>query len=178
MKVVTIEGIDGAGKTVFYNKIKAEAERQGLTGIGFAELPSDYFFSKYRKDMTDKEIEQLQNEDKAVVYKKYLEEGNRVMLSDRGDVTQKVYNGSKEVSISSNLVLYLSISVEDSLKRIQKRGVDDNLGFENEETLTELKKNYEEVLSREEYEGKVIYIDALKLTEEDVNNVVAYLELM
>src|SRR5699024_6633677 len=82
--------------------------------------------------------------------------GLDVLMGDRGEVSQKVYNGTEKTSIESDVIIYLDISIDEAFKRMSVRGIEDNLGYESREVLTEKRKKYKEILNRD-YKGKVFW---------------------
>src|SRR5699024_9509972 len=155
VRVVSLEGIDGSGKSFLVDRVESGLL---LKGVEVVRLPSRYFFSRYHKGLSDAEVEQLQQDDKKHVYDKHVAKGTRVMLCDRAEVSQKVYNGTVNTSIESDKVIYLDIEVEKALERVNIRGEDDNLGFESKTILEAKKKEYERILKSDKYRNKVDWV--------------------
>lgn len=168
MRVVTIEGIDGTGKTTLLNKLE---DSIGEDLYCFVSFPTERFYKKYNEldkgklqgDAYFKEVNRLQTEDKEYTYKLWKEKGKKVMFCDRFEVSQKVYDGSHLGEITSNiesdLVIYLMGEVENMVERIGERGVEDCLGYEELEELKRLAVRYERILFRQ-YEGRYKIVDA------------------
>ena len=165
MYLVTIEGIDGSGKSTLFERLKECYKRDN---VDYVKFPGGYFFNHYRDNLTDEEIEELQQKDKRIIYEWGRNKQLDVLIGDRGEVSQKVYNGTDKTSIESDLVIYLDIDIEEAFKRIDVRGEEDNLGFENKDVLTEKKKRYEEVLEKE-YKDKVVRFYIKGNMFEDIN---------
>src|SRR5699024_9857823 len=81
------------------------------------KFPGGYFFKHYRDDLTDEEIEELQQKDKSIIYEWGRNKKLDVLIGDRGEVSQKVYNGTDKTSIESDLVIYLDIDIEEAFKK-------------------------------------------------------------
>lgn len=187
MKVISIEGIDGTGKTEL---LKGLERRLGQQDRCFVNFPTERFYERYidlDKDMYRgldyfKEVNLLQSDDKIHTYTYWKQRGKRIMFCDRYDVTQKVYDGSRlgeptvELDTASDLVIYLDVDIETVLARINNRGIDDCLGYEEENTLRELKVRYERILE-EEYSGryKVISISPDDSIDDVLYMVIDYL---
>src|SRR5699024_12562630 len=116
--------------------------------VEYVKFPGGYFFKHYRDDLTDEEIEELQQKDKSIIYEWGRNKKLDVLIGDRGEVSQKVYNGTDKTSIESDLVIYMNIDIEEAFKRIDVRGEEDNLGFENKDVLTEKKNRYKVELDK------------------------------
>lgn len=188
MKVISIEGIDGTGKTALYEGLK---DKLASDDKCFMKFPTKRFYKKYleldkdqyRLDRYFQVVNDLQTEDKAHFYNHWKQQGKKVMICDRYDVSQKVYDGSNlvgqtvEVDMESDFVIYLSTDIETSMKRINKRNAEDMLGYEEKEKLIELKSRYERVLN-EEYQGrhKVIEIKPEDTIEDVLSMVLAYID--
>lgn len=168
LKVISIEGIDGTGKTGVLDGLK---NTLGTEETCFVSFPTKWFYGKYEElkeeyreyggDLLafERKINQLQSEDKLRVYEQLLAEGKKVLYCDRFDVSQKVYNGSvlgeemTDVVVNSDYVIHLDVDVETVLKRISSRGEEDYMGYEQESTLRQLRERYLTVL-KTEYAGK------------------------
>lgn len=188
MKVISIEGIDGTGKTVLLEGLR---EKLSSDDRCFVKFPSKRFYKqyreldkdKYREDSYFKEVNKLQTEDKAFFYDYWQQQGKKIMFCDRYDVSQKVYDGSSlgertiDLDTKSDWVIYLDVDIETILARINERGEDDCLGYEEEEKLRELKLRYERILE-EEYKGsyKVIEISPTDTIEDVLSMVLNHLE--
>lgn len=175
LRVISIEGIDGTGKTTLHNLIRKRLEVN--KEVGFVRFPTEDFYSKYEKrgkikPLTAQEIEEMQSEDKKQTITKLKEHGYKYLFCDRAEVSQIVYNETKETSMESDVVIYLSIELDEALRRIKERKIEDNLGFEQEDTLRELKHRYEEILTSEKYKDKVVEEDVTdqEYTEEFIVN--------
>lgn len=184
LKVISIEGIDGTGKTVLLEGLRDKLNNKDHCFVNF---PTKMFYEKYRELDKDKyreeeyfeEVNRLQTEDKEFFYEYWKQNGKKIMFCDRYDVTQKVYDGSSlgkqtiDLDVKSDLVIYLSADMETILNRIDERGEEDCLGYEEEERLKELEKRYERILE-EEYQGKYKVIE---IGSEDTIEDVLYLVL-
>lgn len=177
MKVINIEGIDGSGKTGLLEDLRKEFGEDKYCYISF---PTRYFYRSYEalKEMGysteefEQEINKLQTQDKKRAYAYWKGEGKEIMFCDRFEVTQKVYNGSSlnvdtvETPIVSDTVVYIDIEVDTVMKRIEERDIEDCLGYEEEDTLRELKKRYDSVLE-DEYQGRVIVFPVTEETTKE-----------
>lgn len=154
MYLISIEGIDGTGKTTLWNRLKTTESINKLKEqytVRFVQFPTSWFFEQLNElekqgTLDDEKVLWLQNEDKKRLVEEMEKRGVGVLICDRGDVSQMVYNKDKEPSIQSDLVVYLHIQLEEALRRIQLREVADNLGFEQEDTLKEIQIDYERII--------------------------------
>src|SRR5699024_11074003 len=155
MRVVSLEGIDGAGKSVLVEYLEKNMKVEGIEVVSF---PSSHFYERYYKGMRGPVVEMIQQEDKKYMYDKHVKKGTKVLLCDRAEVSQMVYNGTEKTSIKSDKVIYLDIEVDKALDRVNERGIEDPLDFEKREVLEDKKKEYERILKSKEYRDKVEWV--------------------
>lgn len=183
LKIINIEGIDGSGKTGLLEDLKEEFKEDKYCFISF---PTSYFYRSYEalkkmgyneKEFA-KEVNRLQTNDKKKAYEYWKGKGKEIMFCDRFDVSQKVYNGSSlkvdtvETPIVSDTVVYIDIEVDTVLKRIEDRNTEDCLGYEEENTLREIKKRYDSVIE-DEYKGRVLVFPVTEgTTKEELTSAV------
>lgn len=162
MYVISIEGIDGAGKTSLLDALQEKIYNQKICFVSF---PTEQFYRRRQQISQDdnytEEINRLQTEDKQDAYHYWERKGMKVMICDRYDVSQKVYDGSSlkqytvDTAIKSDFIIYLNIGVDTVMERIHNRGVEDVLGYEDADRLKQLRMRYERIL-KEEYKNYVI----------------------
>lgn len=163
MKIISIEGIDGTGKTTLLNNIKK------VSGKGkYISFPTEHFFERYntyKQDnlLTESILEKLQSEDKEQAIRKLKEQGYEWVICDRFEVTQIVYNKTQNPRYRSDVVVYLELGIDDVFKRIGARQEEDNLGFETRDKLTQLKEDFEVVLKTDYYRDKVLRYNVLNV---------------
>jgi len=170
MFVVSIEGIDGTGKSTLVDKLEEYVNDIKEVGdnywehIQFTRFPTRYFFERIanfnsKETITDADMLRLQDEDKLHEINKRRQQGCKLLICDRGEVSQRVYNQCENTSIESDFVIYLSIQLEEALRRISTRGVEDNLGFEDGDILKRVQESYKKVLETDQYKNKVKFYD-------------------
>lgn len=176
MRVISIEGIDGTGKTSLLKGLEDEIKSNLIC---FDSFPSEWFRREYEKlkgtlegKEFHKRVNDLHTEDKLRTYKYWKEQGKEVMICDRFELTQKVYDGEMlgqntlDTGITSELVIFLDADVDVVLSRIETREQEDYLDFENKEMLTVMRERYESIIHME-YKDKVRRIHVLKETTKE-----------
>lgn len=181
MYIISIEAIDGSGKTTLAENIKKEIEKRIEQGseiykkVAFVKFPSEHFFSQYsgkKETLSENEIRLLQDRDKLSKINQLEKEGYKVALCDRAEVTQMVYNNDPNPSISSDYIFYIHIELDQAVENINKRKIKDNLGFEEKETLKRLRIKYEDILFSDKYYDKVQVFPFSSLKGEAGNEVI------
>ncbi|QTG87315.1 hypothetical protein [Bacillus amyloliquefaciens] len=162
MIICSIEAIDGAGKTTVFERLKEDRDiNDGSLHIEYARFPTDDFYQMYKRlnKPSGDVFLNLHNEDKRSLVKSARSRGVDLLICDRGDVTQTVYNGqcSKD-TMYSDLVIFLKTSVETAMKRIAHRGSEDIYGFETEDKLKHIANRYLRVLNRLDYRGRYVEV--------------------
>ncbi len=194
--LITIEGIDGSGKTAMVKYL-----RKNFTDICYTSEPTENFeFSRLRP--LDNEYDSIYNfflfTYDRLDHQKYIEENkDKTIISDRyiassiayeGPLIEKLFgnkdetikymlNVSKVIRFMPDIIIYLGVSIESAMERIKNNRK--NLSKNNErlsilekaETLKKVLEYYDYFLKNiEKYTGKniqVIRIDA----NQDIENV-------
>ena len=166
MKIISVEAIDGAGKTTLVAQIKQYVEQTKdpfWKYTGFTRFPTSAFYHQYSKrkasDLTDAEVLRMQDEDKRIEIERNRGYRYDVLICDRGELTQIVYNKSESPSMRSDVIVFLDIPVEESLIRIHERNDEDILGFEKETTLRDMHSEYNRLIGSKDFRGKLIVVD-------------------
>ncbi|MCH4866795.1 hypothetical protein [Bacillus sp. 1006-3] len=162
MIICSIEAIDGAGKTTIFERLKEDRDiNDGSLHIEYVRFPTDDFYRKYRSLNTPSAamILKLHDDDKRSLVADARSRGVDLLICDRGDVTQTVYNGQcSKNTMYSDLVIFLKTGVETAMKRIACRGNEDILGFETEGKLKHIADEYLRVLNRLDYRGRYVEV--------------------
>ncbi|MBE7410841.1 MAG: dTMP kinase [Leptospiraceae bacterium] len=187
-KFIVFEGLDGCGKTTVSKKICEYLQNKNIPSI-WSKEPTDFPTGKKIRNFLKGEIDlspeqEIQSflDDREVSVSKIISpnlEKNINVILDRYYYSTAAYQSSKDYPAKKvlernlekkfpipDLVLFLDISPEESLKRIEKRL---NLGekkerFETIQQLTIIRQSYKEVLP-----PSVVIIDATKSLEEVEN---------
>ena len=159
-----LEGLDGSGKSTLIRHLK-----ERLPQARFDQEPTYSLIGKQIRELIKETHHPLQTHtllllfsadrfehcfgDKGISFK----EDAQILLCDRYFFSTLAYQGSDARALSfaqelnqpfplPEILFYLDIPVEESLKRINERGETRQLD-ENLERLKELKKNYEKILT-------------------------------
>lgn len=188
--ILSIEGIDRSGKTTINNLLQKHYDKD--KGIKFKKFPdktSAYGRMVYECLESDlvryKKNYCLYNSmDKNQGVEDLLDKGNSgVCIIDRFDVTQYVYgkglgveNPLEYLRYESDVVIYIDISVEESLRRGNELG-DNDLIEEDSGILSRVSGYYKEYLTELETKGrKVYYIDGTQTQEKVFEEVLRIIE--
>lgn len=184
-KLIIFEGLDGCGKTTVSKKICEYLQNKNLPSI-WSKEPTDFptglkirKFLKGEMELSPEQEIQSFLDDREVSVSKIISpnlEKNINVVLDRYYYSTAAYQSSKEFPAKKilernlekkfptpDLVLFLDISPEESLQRIEKRI---NPGekkdrFETIQHLTKIRQSYKEILP-----PSVAIIDATKSLEE------------
>ena len=182
-KLITIEGIDGAGKTTFAEALYEKLKEKGINCVFSYEPTSGPFGKKIKEILTkgeknSQELRTLFLKDRMWHVENIiipaLEKGKWVIL-DRYYLSTLAYQGSqglpfRELLVENetiapipDLVIYLDLPLEIAFERIKARKKKLSF-FEKKEFLENVKKNYARFLEFFNY----LVIDATKTVEENI----------
>ncbi|MBO8144321.1 MAG: dTMP kinase [Thermodesulfobacterium sp.] len=189
-KLITIEGIDGAGKTTFAKALYEKLKEKGINCIFSCEPTFGPFGKKIKEilikgENSSQELRALFLKDRMWHVENIiipaLEEGKWVIL-DRYYLSTLAYQGSqglplKELLVENetiapipDLIIYLDLPLEIAFERIETRKKKLSF-FEKKEFLKNVKKNYAGFLGLFHY----LIIDATKAVEENVRYALEFL---
>jgi dTMP kinase len=176
---ITIEGIDKSGKSTVINRLKED-----YTNIYFTKEPTETDIGKTVRNFIGKNnvsemttfflfmadhsehVERLDSaisSNKAVICDRYIDSRYAYQAHSLRDHVENPLEWikniqNKEWTIKPDLTIYLDITPEESLERIDK---DENLDrFEKLEFQSQVRSNYKTLLR--EFDDRIIEVDASK----------------
>ena len=194
-KFIVFEGIDGSGKStisnLLFDKINSE-----LGNIHRTYEPTDSPIGSVIRNILNKRIvsdektigalfladrlDHIQNPVTGIL--NYLDKGINV-ISDRYYYSSYAYhvpalslgwlidaNKACADLLRPDIVFYLNISIEESMKRLNKTRQFHDL-FETKEKIEQVIENYKEAISREGMKDNVVIIDGHKSVESIIDEV-------
>lgn len=192
--LVVFEGIDGSGKTSTSKIVLKSLLRKGIDTAWFRE-PTDMKWGKKLRDVfesgkrlsAEEELDLMMKDRRDDVEKRIkpsLSEG-KVVLLDRYYYSTAVYQGSlglnwekivrdsEDFAALPDLVVFLSVSPEIALKRIEREGRK-KTSPENLTTLTTLDEMYRTMFNamRGEKEYEIITVDTDAKSLQEVGDIV------
>lgn len=185
---ITIEGIDGAGKTTLVSKLNLAFQERGYKVKKIKE-PFNEGIKKIIEDI--KECESLPSKDKSLalahlfatdrlvyskqIYEKYNK--SHILLSDRSKYSSMAYQldvkfGHNRIlnltTPEPDLLVYLDIMPQVAMKRIESRGGNIVDVFEKEEYLQQVYENYDKILWGIRGKPRVLRTDVNVRSENEV----------
>lgn len=196
-KLIVFEGLDGAGTTTQMKILGKEYEERGKK-VFVTHEPTDNPIGRIVRSALRKEFsttpsalallyasdrdDHLYNKEYGI--DKYKNEGYNV-ISDRYFYSSIAYQGVEcdynyILSLNSrfphaDVIIYIDTPVEDSMRRIEKRGEEKEL-FEKSEYLKKVRDNYTSLFSSLPDGVKLIKIDGTKTIESISKEIISFLE--
>jgi len=196
-KLIVIEGMDGAGKTLQSQKIFEELQRENKDVI-FTKEPTDMPIGKFIREsilngklvvppialqylfnadrvVHQEEIEKYLKQSKLVVMDRYFWSSVAYALADIGDTGDYYLTAFSVLSfyhrfLLPDITIYLDIPISVAMDRIKKS--DKHLEiYDNEEKIKKIKKGYDFLLEKFPEEFSIVNADQdpQELTEEIMN---------
>ncbi|PPE06678.1 dTMP kinase [Mesoplasma corruscae] len=180
---ITLEGMDGSGKTTVIQRLKKDLEAQGYSVVLTREPGGLEICEKIRSILLDKDDNKIESWTEALLFiaarkehlekliKPELEKGN-IVISDRFlDSTSAYQGGARNLGVERiqslqeeilgnclpNLTLYFKLSFEEAEKRISKRLEDKNRLDEETQLFKEkVKEAFEKIVIQNPERVKVV----------------------
>lgn len=180
---ITLEGMDGSGKTTVVQKLKQDLEKQGYDVVLTREPGGLDICEKIRNIILDKNESNMEPWTEALLFiaarKEHLEklikpelEKGKIVISDRFlDSTTAYQGGARDLGIEEmqklqelildgflpNLTLYFELSFEEAEKRLSTRSEDKNrLDEESQKFKEKVKRSFETIVKNNSERIKVI----------------------
>lgn len=171
-KLITIEGIDGSGKTTLINALRNTFPEFVYTREPYSISINDIiknsssYFESFLYFVTDhiyhlhREIQPALNENKTVICDRYIDSraAYQGALLGSFSILDRIYNFHMSFSRIPDLTLFLKVDPEIAINRISHRNILDD--FESIEFLRRVAENYDIIC--EKYRDRIIVIDANK----------------
>lgn len=194
-KFITIEGIDGSGKTTMINNLKYYFEKKGFDvvltrepgGVEVSEKIREIIFlndidakteallfaASRREHILKKIIPELK-QGKIILCDRFVDSSIAYQSYGRGlkEEDVKFINDYILDSLSPDVTLYFSVNVETSLARTKSREENNKMDNEKQDFYNKVKAGYDKIA--QENKDRVITID----TNKNINIVKKELELI
>jgi dTMP kinase len=180
--LITLEGIDGSGKTTVWNRLQKELSseefvftrepttsqygellRENLTNDTENRFTELFLFMADHAHHVNNTIRPAINNEKVVICDRYIDSRcayqGYTLANDLSDPTRFVYDLHGGWSIFPELTIFIDVDVNTSVTRL-----DTNEKFETKEKLTSIKENYEEIAAMDN--NRFISVNGEKSKEE------------
>ncbi|MCE7734588.1 MAG: dTMP kinase [Candidatus Heimdallarchaeota archaeon] len=161
---ISLEGIDGSGKSTQLNLLKEELNKRGYEVVTTSEPTTTKLGKILRDYLSNPESVPYADAlvfaaDRVEHYHEFIKprlDSGKIVITDRYTASSIVYQGSQGVpkdwiqeinkmSLKPDLSFYIDISVEVALERLADSQRDTLEKFENRDYLVKIMKNYEDI---------------------------------